>query len=113
MAKIYAPNKQYTGISASVRFVNGVGETSDPRLIKWFQERGYKVVEGAQEEEQPVKQLEQEEEKGEESKQEDDREEQPPVKGGRKNGKRGKVRKTEAGTGDSGERGRQFVEFPT
>lgn len=80
MAKIYAPNKQYTGISASVMFVNGVGETSDPHLIKWFRERGYKVVEDAQEEKQPVG-------------------EQPPVKGGRKNGK---VGKTEAGSGDSG-----------
>lgn len=113
MAKIYAPNKQYNGISAGVMFVNGVGETSDPHLIKWFQEKGYKVVEGAQEEEQPVNQLEQEEEKGEESKQEDDLREQPPVKGGRKNGKRGKVRKTEADTRDSGERGRQFAEFST
>lgn len=99
MAKIYAPNKQYTGISASVMFVNGVGETSDPHLIKWFRERGYKVVEDAQEEEQPVNQPEQEVEKEEESKQEDDQGEQPPVKGGRKNGK---VGKTEAGSGDSG-----------
>lgn len=81
MAKIYAPNKQYTGLSASVMFVNGVGETSDPNLIKWFRERGYKVVEE------------------EESKQEDDQGEQPPAKGGRKNGK---ARKIKAGTGDSG-----------
>ena len=43
MAKIIAPNKQYTGVSASVSFVKGVGETEDPRLIAWFQERGYKV----------------------------------------------------------------------
>jgi len=41
--KIYAPNQQYTGISASVGFVNGVGETTDPHLIEWFLERGYKV----------------------------------------------------------------------
>lgn len=116
MAKIFAPNNQYTGISASVRFVNGVGETSDPHLIKWFQERGYKVVEDAQEEEQSVNQFEQEVEKEEavnqseqeveeeeEFQQEDDQGEQPPKKGGRKGGKRGKARKTEADTRDSGE----------
>lgn len=43
MAKIYAPNPRYSGISASVNFVNGVGETDDPRLIKWFKSKGYKV----------------------------------------------------------------------
>lgn len=43
MAKIYAPNPRYSGISASVKFVNGVGETDDPRLIKWFKSKGYKV----------------------------------------------------------------------
>lgn len=45
MAKIIAPNKNYTGISASVNFVNGVGETDDPRLIAWFKSKGYEVVE--------------------------------------------------------------------
>jgi hypothetical protein len=43
MAKIYAPNKQYTGVSASVPFVNGVGETADPHLIDWFRTHGYTV----------------------------------------------------------------------
>jgi len=43
MAKIYAPNKGYTGVSAGVRFVNGVGETDDPHLIDWFRRRGYRV----------------------------------------------------------------------
>lgn len=41
MAKIYAPNKDYNGVSASVTFVRGVGETENPHLIKWFKERGY------------------------------------------------------------------------
>ena len=41
--KIYAPVKDANGIYASVRFVNGVGETDNPRLIKWFTEHGYKV----------------------------------------------------------------------
>lgn len=44
MAKIYAPNKAYTGVSASVPFTNGVGESSNPALLGWFQEHGYKVV---------------------------------------------------------------------
>jgi hypothetical protein len=49
MVKITCPNEQYSGISASVTFVNGVGETEDPRLIEWFEERGY-TVEGVEKE---------------------------------------------------------------
>lgn len=45
MAKVIAPNKQYTGLSASVMFVNGVGETDDPHLLAWFALKGY-MVEG-------------------------------------------------------------------
>lgn len=45
MAKVYAPNKHFTGISANVVFKNGVGETSDPHLLKWFKSRGYTVPE--------------------------------------------------------------------
>ena len=45
MAKIYAPNKEYTGISASVPFMNGVGETDKPELLEWFKARGYEVEE--------------------------------------------------------------------
>lgn len=41
--KVYAPNKQYTGTSASVPFCNGVGETDDPRLLHWFKSHGYEV----------------------------------------------------------------------
>ncbi len=43
MSKIIAPNNQYTGISASVSFVNGIGETDNPELIKWFERSGYSV----------------------------------------------------------------------
>ena len=43
--KIYSPNKEYTGVSASVPFCNGVGETNDPHLIQWFKDHGYKVEE--------------------------------------------------------------------
>lgn len=41
--KIYSPNKEYTGISASVPFCGGVGETEDPYLIEWFKSHGYEV----------------------------------------------------------------------
>ena len=41
--KIYAPVKDANGVWASVRFVNGVGETDNPRLIEWFRSHGYKV----------------------------------------------------------------------
>ena len=43
MAKIYCNNKQYNGMSASVTFENGVGDTNVPHLINWFQEHGYTV----------------------------------------------------------------------
>ncbi|GAA0230065.1 hypothetical protein [Metaclostridioides mangenotii] len=45
MAKVLAPNKQYTGLSASVGFVNGVGETEDKDLLKWFKAHGYEIEE--------------------------------------------------------------------
>lgn len=47
MAKIVAPNRGYTGISAGVSFASGRGETDDPRLIKWFKDKGYEVVDEA------------------------------------------------------------------
>ncbi len=53
MAKIYAPNKQYTGISASVAFANGRGETDNPELIKWFERSGYTVEKAEAKEKAP------------------------------------------------------------
>lgn len=41
--KIYAPVKDANGVWASVRFINGVGETDNPNLIKWFIGHGYTV----------------------------------------------------------------------
>lgn len=41
--KIYAPVKDANGIYASVRFVDGVGETNNPALIEWFRKHGYRV----------------------------------------------------------------------
>lgn len=45
MAKIIAPNSEYTGVSATVPFVRGVGQTCDPTLIEWFRRHGYTVQE--------------------------------------------------------------------
>lgn len=42
--KILAPNKSYTGVSASVSFCNGVGYTENKRLVEWFIDKGYKVI---------------------------------------------------------------------
>ena len=41
--KIYAPVKDANGIWATVRFVNGVGETNNPALIEWFRQHGYRI----------------------------------------------------------------------
>lgn len=54
MAQIIALNKDYTGESASVTFVKGVGETSDAYLIEWFKEHGYTVIDDEAAEVQPV-----------------------------------------------------------
>ena len=43
--KIYAPVKDAWGTWASVRFVDGVGETDDPSLIEWFRRNGYTLEE--------------------------------------------------------------------
>jgi len=43
--KIYAPNKTSCGVWATVRFVDGVGETDDLHLIEWFKQNGYRVEE--------------------------------------------------------------------
>jgi len=45
MAKILAPNKDYTGESATVAFAKGVGYTDNPHLIDWFKTSGYQVIE--------------------------------------------------------------------
>jgi hypothetical protein len=49
MAKIKSPNPQYTGVSASLQFVNGEAQTEDKWLIEWFQNKGYEVIEEVQE----------------------------------------------------------------
>jgi len=49
MAKIYCNNNQYNGISASINFVNGVGDSNVPHLLSWFSENGYTIVEDSRE----------------------------------------------------------------
>lgn len=44
MAKIIAPNRSYSGISAGVVFYDGEGQCEDARLLDWFEVRGYKVI---------------------------------------------------------------------
>jgi hypothetical protein len=41
--KIYAPVKDANGVWATVRFVNGIGETDNPALVEWFRKHGYRV----------------------------------------------------------------------
>jgi len=43
--KISSPNEKYTGVSASVAFAQGKGETKDSHLAEWFKEKGYTVEE--------------------------------------------------------------------
>lgn len=43
--KIYAPVTDANGIWATVQFINGVGETDNPKLIEWFKQHGYTVEE--------------------------------------------------------------------
>jgi hypothetical protein len=45
MVKIMSPNSNYTGICASLQFVNGEVETEDKWLIGWFKNKGYEVIE--------------------------------------------------------------------
>lgn len=54
MAIIKTPNNQYNGESATVRFINGMGETNDENLIAWFKGHGYEVIHDAAEENLPV-----------------------------------------------------------
>ena len=48
MAKIFAPNKEYAGVSAGVSFHGGEAHTDDPHLISWFRNHGYIVEEASE-----------------------------------------------------------------
>lgn len=55
MAVIKSPNQEYTGTSAGVYFVNGVGNTDNENLIEWFRDRGYEVEEDSEDSEEKAK----------------------------------------------------------
>ena len=55
MAVIKSPNQEYTGTSAGVYFVNGVGNTDNENLIEWFRERGYEGEEDTEDTEEKAK----------------------------------------------------------
>lgn len=48
MAKITAPNRQYSGLVAGVRLVDGQGETDDQHAINYFRRAAYTVTDGAE-----------------------------------------------------------------
>lgn len=48
MSKIFAPNKQFSGLRAGIAFVNGVSETENEYLKSWFRENGYQVEDVAE-----------------------------------------------------------------
>ena len=50
MAKVRAPDSGYTGVTATVYFKDGVGETDKDYLLNWFQNHGYTVDEEKPEE---------------------------------------------------------------
>lgn len=43
MAKITAPNKEFTGKRGQVAFVDGKAETDDPTMVAYFKRHGYEV----------------------------------------------------------------------
>ncbi len=47
MAKITAPNEEFTGKRGQVAFIDGEGETDDPTMLAYFKRHGYEVEEKA------------------------------------------------------------------
>lgn len=55
MAKITAPNREFTGKRGEVAFVDGVGESDDPTMLAYFKRHGYEIEgEGTSEEDGPA-----------------------------------------------------------
>lgn len=59
MAKIIAPNKNYNGVSATVKFTDGEGRTNDSRLLVWFKTKGYEVIDEKSVDAEPAEEKEQ------------------------------------------------------
>lgn len=82
MATIQTKVKGYNGVSASVRFVNGIGYTDDPHLIEWFKKHGYTVLD-----EEPVEKGQEEAIEESEEESEEEPEKKPEKSKGKQNGK--------------------------
>ena len=54
MAKIYAPNPKFDGVTAGVSFSQGVGECENVKLLAWFRKKGYRVEEPLPPTEEPL-----------------------------------------------------------
>jgi hypothetical protein len=72
---VYAPNEHANGIYATVRFIEGVGMTDDPKLIEWFKNNGYRVEEG----DYPVKKKEEDKKPSKKAKADEKAVEEPKV----------------------------------
>lgn len=46
--KVHTPVKGFTGKVAGVAFADGVGETTDPAALAYFERHGYKIDTGAE-----------------------------------------------------------------
>lgn len=55
--KIYAPVKDFNGLRNNVRFINGVGETDNPRAIEWFKTNGYTIEKSVEKCDKPTEKL--------------------------------------------------------
>lgn len=42
--KILAPNKDYTGVAATVEFKDGIGFTSNEVIKNYFESKGFEIV---------------------------------------------------------------------
>ena len=42
--KILAPNKDYTGVAATVEFKNGIGFTSNEVIKNYFESKGFQII---------------------------------------------------------------------
>jgi len=58
--KILAPNREYSGVTAGLTFVDGVAVADElpEHIVDWFRNNGYEVLEDEEPEEEPEEKLE-------------------------------------------------------
>lgn len=44
--KVKAPNSEYNGETAGIKFVDGLAETDNEQVVSYLKEKGYEVAEG-------------------------------------------------------------------